>query len=301
MFSRKEYAFIDINEEDVENLQIPTDIASYISSVTSETLKFPVFTASFDKVVQQCREHQCVGIIGPKGCGKTFTLVALFVLCFTKLNCLFLTPVTLASSCYLSSQNYIKEFITKSKNLDDDNREEIIDALKKKDIVGALQLLVQKYNGLESLIVFVDFSNLADQNMDMVRILHQFSTRARMIASFCSGATHFTIDNSYDNRLFHKLYGDLSKVEITPGFTIDQASRFLSKISSPVELHDINHISATNPYMLSLIKNIPNNNDPISTKVSSYKTIAKFQVSDWLGRNLKLLNQNCSSLREFFC
>ena len=75
MFSRKEYAFIDINEEGVKNLQIPTDIASYISSVTSETLKFPVFTASFDKVAQQCRKHLCVGVIGPKGCGKTLHLL----------------------------------------------------------------------------------------------------------------------------------------------------------------------------------------------------------------------------------
>ena len=87
---------------------------------------------------------------------QNLTLVALFVLCFTKLNCLFVTLVTLASSCYLSCQNYIKEFITKNKNLDDDDQEEINDVIKK-DIVGALQLLVQKYNELESLIVYVDF------------------------------------------------------------------------------------------------------------------------------------------------
>ena len=54
-----------------------------------------------------------------------------------------------------------------------------------------------------------------------------------------------------------------------------------------LELHNINHISATIPYMLSLIETIPNINDLISAKVSSHKAIAKFEVSDWLDRNLK--------------
>ena len=299
MFSRQDYDFIDIKEEEVENLQIPTDIKRYIFAVTTENLKFPVFTASFDKVAQQCREHRCVGIVGPKGCGKTFTLVALFVLCYTKLNCLFLTPQTLIFSRYFTCQNYIKTFVTNNKNLDEDDQKTIIDELQK-DMVSALELLVDRYKKLESLIVFADISDLTKQNMALLGVLREFSTQARLIVSFSSGATHFT-DEQSSARMFLEFYMGLYLVEITSGLTIAQVSTFLSKMDSPVQLQDINHISGTNPFMLSLVRSIPCNNDPIPAKVLTYKANVKFVVSDWLNKNFNLLKPSYSTLAEFFC
>ena len=121
-----------------------------------------------------------------------------------------------------------------------------------------------------------------------------------MIVSFSSGAGCFTDKQPGISRMFDKFYDDLEKVEITRGFTIDQASTFLRKLRSPVMLHDIKHISATNLYMLSLVKGIQSNNDPIS-KVLSYNTRVREKVLEWLNRNFKLLKPVCSNLTKFFC
>ena len=134
-----------------------------------EYLEHVVSRKGLRKMSRQLQVSPPLQIFSNCNCsGKTFTLVALFVLCFTKLNYLFLTLVTFASSSFLTATEYIKRFITNNKNLDDNDQTKINDELSKNNKVGALQCLVEKYNELESLIVFADFSDLVNENMDML-------------------------------------------------------------------------------------------------------------------------------------
>jgi len=63
----------------------------FIHRITKVNLKYSVFTANFQKVVNAIQSnfnvngpHKCICLEGPKGCGKTHTLVATFVMFFTE-------------------------------------------------------------------------------------------------------------------------------------------------------------------------------------------------------------------------
>jgi len=63
-----------------KSLVVPKSLSTYL--VTVEYLpEYPVFTEAFKMVADACSDKRIVGIQGGKGCGKTFILLVLFILC----------------------------------------------------------------------------------------------------------------------------------------------------------------------------------------------------------------------------
>ena len=75
-------------------------ILNYLQTITTGSLDNAAFTSNFDKVKEAYEQsNKICCLTGPKGCGKTFIIIALFAVYYTKgIHCLFLTPESFTSN-----------------------------------------------------------------------------------------------------------------------------------------------------------------------------------------------------------
>ena len=91
-----QYPFPKIgSQSEVEQMirSLPKYVKRYISVSCGVYLDDEiVMRHEFEKVVNLCEREVAISICGPKGCGKTYTLVLLFALCVhTSTRCILLT------------------------------------------------------------------------------------------------------------------------------------------------------------------------------------------------------------------
>ena len=124
MFSRLQDPFIEVNKAKVESLVVPRSLSTYLATI--ELLpRNPVFTEAFKMVADACRENHTVGIQGGKGCGKTFILLVLFILCWSEdKNCLYLTLLSFHSD--KTCKKYIREFVAENNYIDSVDKDKIL-------------------------------------------------------------------------------------------------------------------------------------------------------------------------------
>ena len=303
MFSR--YDFINITQEDVENLflQLPKYLVQYVKYALDEHLLTPVFTSNFDSVIQECQKNKNVCLCGPKGCGKTFTLVVMFLLCYKKGNrCLFLTPKSMindvATKRYLNET--VREFIT-----DTAIQKQIQDEVKSGNISEAvgytlmyISLKMEEGKGDREVFVFVDLSKISSNKpVDLISALLTFNDEYRIILSISSGAEGSGGMKDTEMITFREIYNKF----ITPfqfvsikAFTEEEATKFLQKKNSSLKLDQVKHLSGTNPLLLSQIRKNPH------TSVNSYKSALKNFVEMALINELGNVSKEIKTLKDYF-
>jgi len=205
-----------------ENIQMLRQLTSldfrsldFIHCISKVQLKYSVFTANFQKVVNAIQsnfnvengQHNCICLEGPKGCGKTHTLVATFVICslLKKRPCLFLAQDSFEDSP--QSTEYLKEFVNTCVHFSSDFRKEIESVLDRKGSKAAIDTMLLK------------------------------GCRAFMEKAVC----RFIRCNS------------CASVTISR-FNEDKASSFLKSKGVELELNEVLHLTGTNPFLLSQIR-----------------------------------------------
>lgn len=83
-------------------------------------------------------------------------------------------------------------------------------------------------------------------------------------------------------------------IDIKCGFTDNKALRYLQKKGVYLQLHQVRHVSGTNPLLLSPIKR-----DPQETP-ASYRAFIRDYVQDILIQNLKGLVNHVDTLEQYF-
>jgi len=81
MFYRLALPFGDVKEVDVEQLTILSAPALYLGAI-SLNINYPVFTSNF--ITEAGKKWYSFAVTGAKGCGKTFTVLVLFILHWIK-------------------------------------------------------------------------------------------------------------------------------------------------------------------------------------------------------------------------
>ena len=79
-------------QSDVETISenISKEVEGYLNYTSGVYFKDAILTTNCKKVIERCESESYVAIHGPKGTGKTFTLVVLFALCLVKgIDCIF--------------------------------------------------------------------------------------------------------------------------------------------------------------------------------------------------------------------
>lgn len=194
-----------ITQEDVESLSA-VDLpfpCSYLSHVVCQSLRFPVFTSNFAKVNENCDEHQCVCLQGPKGCGKSFTLAATFAVChIKKIRCLFLAADSFDNS--VTCISYLKEFINSCAY---GSMDQALKFLTEGNSNSAVEtILIESTKQQEPLLVFADLSLMtAVSCLPLIDLLAAYVANIRLVLSISSGARHFTGKTDDGVRLSRKL------------------------------------------------------------------------------------------------
>ena len=293
MFSR--YDFINITQEDVENLfsQLPKYLVQYVIYAINQDQETPVFTSNFNSVIQECQKHERICLSGPKGCGKTFTLVATFLLCFkNSKTCLFLTPNSMTKS--VATEEYFNE--TVEKFITDTKTKECIQNQVKSDNMPKAVEYMLKYLSEEGeeVLVFVDLSKMSSNKpTKLISALLTFKHEYRILlaissgAEVCEGMDDTETNTFYEN--FNEFVGHFHFVPIK-AFTEEEATKFLQKRDSPLKLDQVKHLSGTNPLLLSQIRHHPD------ISVHSYKTMLGRFVRMTLGN----VSKEIQSLKDYF-
>lgn len=304
MFSR--YGFIDITKEDIKNVHSlsQTFLLDYIAVTAGQSLKPSVFTSNFKELNMLCQKKRLVCLRGPKGCGKSFTLAATFLVCCKKNEaCLFITPKSLKVSEYCS--NYLKEIVKEHLETHPEINESILRALDNGHMIKAWELLTLRLSVVKEMevLVFADLSNMMiEKNKSiyheaLISILQSCLVRYRVILSIPSGAQHILAGDAIENtslcRDFEKLLENFSFMSIK-AFTETEASEFLEEKGSSLKFNDVKPVCGTNPLLLSRIPN-----DPLLTVASNKNNIVEF-VKVNVVSNFTGLVKNTEYLQQYF-
>ena len=277
----------DLKSQDFQSL-------SFIGYVTKVNLKYSVFTANFQNVVNAIQSnfnvngpHKCICLEGPKGCGKTHTLVATFVICslLNERSCLFLAQDSFENTAW--SIEYLKEFVKTCVHFPSDFRKEIESLLDKKESKAAIQTMLKSCEAFKKAAwLFVDLSCATLlKSQELIKLLAVFYNQYRIIISISSGARH-------SNDLYLKVvYYSCAYVEISR-FTEDEATSFLKVRNVNQDLSRFVHLAGTNPFLLSFIRE----EDTIG-RVTGIMESAVYYV---LEKNFSNLMSKPIKLQEYF-
>ena len=298
MFPREECDFIDITtDEDIEHLKSSLnkdhDVSAYLRHTVNEYLQYPVFTSNFNTVTEKCKEERHVSLEGPKGCGKTFIVVVMFILFWVnKKPCLFLSPKSFEQN--ESCKTYFRAVVDANYVCGDDNKRLILDQLDNYNIKEAVDILIRTFPNKKHLMIFADLSlvHSMDKAHLLIDILKQYGFMARILLSLSSGIRHYTNLDHTKVETLHKFLVQFHGINITTGFTDDEASKYIEKRKFQFTLNQVRHISGTNPFLLSLIRD----SDTIDTYQSTLDTYFKRVLIT----NLKCLGLNVNTIEEYF-
>lgn len=279
----------EISQSDVDGIpeKITKEVRSYINSTSGVYFRNIILTSNFTEVTKMCEKHTHVVIQGPKGCGKTYTLLVLFTLCLIKGK----TCVFLSSQSFNKLSYFHDLFESKLKKENPTTMDELRDGEKGLDALQTgLQRLCKKY---EDLMIFADLSNFDTKDFKNAHLLQTLISLnafcSRVILSVSSGVDVCRNDE-YEKYL--KFFD--GRVKFVTGFTTEEAAKYLEKRRCCWTLNQIRHISGTNPFMLSLIS------DRANFSISEYEGIVDTKVRYAMQKHVSGLVNNVRSIEEYF-
>ena len=283
------------------------DLLDYINSSHNRFIEpsYPVlFTKDILETANKIKSNLTVVLRGPKGCGKSFATIVLFIYLQKKTPCLYLSFCSFDNSY---TESYFLNFLEKCKVKlkDNENLPNLSDRgeLLSKNVVK----LIKYFSRNQYLYLFVDFANMAsykqrpqalDALMDCVSVIS--AGKLKKIISVSSGISKIKnkrsflewLEESKAARLYEIVCGSWEVAHIT-GFTSEEVDTFVrAKIGNDtnLELEEIKAIGGVNPRLLSRIDK--------SDDIFKYSSKVTDEMEEFLRENLHL-KKELNSVKEF--
>ena len=248
-------------------------------------------TSSFKKVTTACKEHKLVTLVGPKGCGKTFLAVAMFVIFSKFIDCLLLSAN--AFDKRYTSAHYFKTFV--NHHLPTGIRVHIHEKLDENLFLGVQEIILKFKNPL---FLFVDLSLIKSEHSSIyllkIIMLAKRKPLVTVLTAVSSGGLNLSGNKILETNLLCLSEG----VSIVfTGFTNKEAAQYVEKCGSPFTYEEVKHVSGTNPLLLLLIPK--HGSCSTVSLLHEYKRQVSHIVDNFIQDNFAVLKKNPETVENF--
>ena len=265
-----------------------------------------LITQDILETANKIKSNGVVSIRGPKGCGKSFSTIILFIYLLEKKRCLYLSSRSFDNPY---TKTYFSDFLEKCKEMlkNDESLPNLFASDDNKLLTANVVKLIELFSRNHDLHLFIDFADIASyqQKPDRLDALMDcacvFSLgKLSKIISFPSEISQIRnkvpsikwLLQSQVDRL-DRIASVSQKISHITGYTSKEVNLFVeAKIGrdTHLKLEEIQAISGVNPLLLSLL----DTNDSIT----EYSEKVKGEMIQFLRVNLHL-KQEASSVEEF--